>query len=48
MSIAKACRSENRRDGDEFVVLFYPDDTVVLRHAEPQALRKMCVFCGGR
>jgi hypothetical protein len=25
-------------------VLFYPDDTVVFRHTDPQALRKMCAF----
>ena len=31
-----------RRDGDDFVVLFYPEDIVVLRYTDPQALRKMC------
>jgi hypothetical protein len=33
-----------RRDGDDFVVLFYPEDIVVFRHNEPQPLRKMCAF----
>jgi hypothetical protein len=33
-----------RRDGDEFVVTFYPEDIVVFRHSEPQPLRKMCTF----
>lgn len=33
-----------RRDGDDFVVLFYPEDIVVFRHTDPQALRKMCAF----
>ena len=32
------------RDGDDFVVLFYPEDIVVFRHNDPQALRKMCAF----
>lgn len=31
-----------RRDDDDFVVAFYPDDTVVFRHAEPGPLRKTC------
>jgi hypothetical protein len=31
-----------RRDGDDFVVNFYPDDVVVFRHTEPNALRKVC------
>ena len=33
-----------RRDGDEFVVTFYPEDIVVFRRSEPQPLRKMCTF----
>jgi hypothetical protein len=33
-----------RRDGNEFVVLFYPEDIVVFRHDEPQPPRKMCSF----
>ena len=33
-----------RRDGDDFVVLFYPEDTVVFRHTDLHALRKMCAF----
>jgi hypothetical protein len=33
-----------QRDGDEFVVSFYPENIVVFRHSEPNALRKMCVF----
>jgi hypothetical protein len=33
-----------RRDGDDFVVTFYPEDIVVFRHTEPNALRKMCSF----
>jgi hypothetical protein len=33
-----------RRDGDDFVVLFYPEDIVVFRHNEPEPLRKMCAF----
>jgi hypothetical protein len=33
-----------RRDGDDFVVRFYPEDIVVFRHNEPNALRKMCAF----
>jgi hypothetical protein len=31
-----------RRDGDDFVVAFYPDDVVAFRHAEPTPLRKVC------
>jgi hypothetical protein len=31
-----------RRDGDEFVVTFYPEDAIVFRHTEPNALRKVC------
>jgi hypothetical protein len=33
-----------QRDGAEFVVSFYPEDIVVFRHTEPNALRKMCTF----
>jgi len=31
-----------QRDGTDFVVAFYPDDTVVFRHIEPISLRKVC------
>jgi hypothetical protein len=31
-------------DGAEFVVSFDPEDIVVFRHTEPNALRKMCTF----
>ena len=31
-----------QRDGLEFVVSFYPEDIVVFRHTEPNALRKVC------
>jgi hypothetical protein len=31
-----------RRDGDDFVVTFYPEDAIVFRHTEPSALRKVC------
>ena len=31
-----------RRDGDDFVVTFYPEDAIVFRHTEPNALRKVC------
>ena len=33
-----------QRDGADFVVSFYPEDIVVFRHTEPNALRKMCTF----
>jgi hypothetical protein len=33
-----------RRDGDDFVVGFYPEDIVALRHSEAEPLRKMCAF----
>jgi hypothetical protein len=33
-----------RRDGDDFVVAFYPEDVVALRHSEAAPLRKMCAF----
>jgi hypothetical protein len=32
-----------RRDGEDFVIAFQPDDIVVFRHAEASALRKACV-----
>jgi hypothetical protein len=31
-----------RRDGNDFVVTFYPEDVVVFRHVEPISLRKVC------
>jgi hypothetical protein len=31
-----------RRDGDDFVVALYPEDAIVFRHGEPNALRKVC------
>jgi hypothetical protein len=31
-----------QRDGDDFIVSFYPEDAVVFRHTEPNALRKVC------
>jgi hypothetical protein len=31
-----------RRDGDSFVVSFYPENVIVFRHIEPFALRKVC------
>jgi hypothetical protein len=33
-----------RRDGEDFVVAFYPDDIVVFRNTDAQALVKMCSF----
>jgi hypothetical protein len=33
-----------RADGDDFVISFLPEDTVVFRHVEARALRKACVF----
>jgi hypothetical protein len=33
-----------QRDGDEFVVSFYPENIVLFRHSDPNTLRKMCVF----
>jgi hypothetical protein len=32
-----------QRDDADFVVALYPDDVVVFRHAEPNALRKICI-----
>jgi hypothetical protein len=31
-----------RRDDVDFVVSFYPEDTIVFRHVEPFSLRKVC------
>jgi hypothetical protein len=31
-----------RRDDADFVISFYPEDTVVFRHIEPLSLRKVC------
>jgi hypothetical protein len=31
-----------RRDDFDFVVSFYPEDTVVFRHVEPISLRNVC------
>jgi hypothetical protein len=31
-----------RRDDNDFVVTFYPEDIVVFRHVEPISLRKVC------
>jgi hypothetical protein len=31
-----------RRDDVDFVVSFYPEDTIVSRHIEPFSLRKVC------
>jgi hypothetical protein len=31
-----------RRDDGDFVVSFYPEGTIVFRHAEPYSLRKVC------
>ena len=31
-----------RRDDVDFVVSFYPEDTIVFRHIEPFSLRKVC------
>jgi len=33
-----------RRDGDDFVISFQPEDLIVFRHAEARALRKACLF----
>src|SRR5215470_1160693 len=32
-----------RRDGEDFVIAFQPEDIVVFRHAEATALRRACV-----
>ena len=32
-----------RRDGEDFVIAFQPEDMVVFRHSEARALRKACV-----
>jgi hypothetical protein len=31
-----------RRDGNDFVVSFHPEDVIVFRHVEPISLRKVC------
>jgi hypothetical protein len=31
-----------RRDGNDFVVSFYPENVIVFRHVEPISLRKVC------
>jgi hypothetical protein len=31
-----------RRDGDDFVIAFQPDDIVVFRNKDADALRKVC------
>ena len=31
-----------RRDDIDFVVSFYPEDTIVFRHVEPFSLRSIC------
>jgi hypothetical protein len=33
-----------QRDGADFVVSFHPENIVVFRHTEPNALRRMCTF----
>jgi hypothetical protein len=33
-----------RRDGEDFVISFQPEDIIVFRHSEARALRKACVF----
>jgi hypothetical protein len=33
-----------RHDGEDFVIAFLPDETVVFRHAEARALRKACLL----
>ena len=35
-----------QRDDADFVVAFYPENLVVFRHAEPNALRKVCTGLG--
>jgi hypothetical protein len=42
---AKGC---HRRDGDEFVISFQPEDLIVSRHPEPRVLRKACLFFDGK
>jgi hypothetical protein len=32
-----------RRDGDDFVIAFQPEDITVFRHPEATALRRACV-----
>jgi len=31
-----------RRDGDDFVIAFQPDDIIVFRNSDADALRKVC------
>jgi hypothetical protein len=33
-----------RRDGDEYVVAFYPEEIIVFRNEDPHALARMCSF----
>jgi hypothetical protein len=33
-----------RREGDDFAVVFYPQDIIAFRNKDPQKLRKMCAF----
>ena len=33
-----------RRDGDDFVVVFVPEDVVVFRNPNADALRRACAF----
>ena len=33
-----------RRDGDDFVAVFVPEDVVVFRNRDADALRRACVF----
>jgi hypothetical protein len=33
-----------RRDGDDYVVAFCPENVVAFRHDEPEPLRRMCGF----
>ena len=31
-----------RRDDTDFVISFYPEDTIMFRHVEPFSLRRVC------
>jgi hypothetical protein len=33
-----------RRDGEDFVISFQPEDIIVFRHPEARTLREACVF----
>jgi hypothetical protein len=33
-----------RPDGDDFVVVFQPDNLIALRNLDPNALRKACTY----